>query len=56
MTFTGTLIEGLMAAVERAEQSTQADEPLFAEHLVLEPWLLSVQQNTDYDSEFFGVA
>ncbi len=51
MTFTGTLIENLMATVERAEakaQDIQVTE--------IEPWFASVQENTDYDSKFIGVA
>jgi hypothetical protein len=60
MTFTGNLIESLMATVERAELSSepraQADETLFAEHMVVEPWFASVQDNADYDSNFIGVA
>jgi hypothetical protein len=55
MTFTGTLIEGLMATVERAEQRAQADgaleverslvdsllvEPLLVEPLHVEPLLV----------------
>ncbi|MGD0793829.1 MAG: hypothetical protein ABR920_18850 [Terriglobales bacterium] len=61
MTFTGTLIEDLMATVERAEQRAQSDralavESLAVESLVVEPWFASVQENADYDSNFFGVA
>jgi len=60
MTFTGTLIEGLMATVERAEQRTFSDEPMFAQNFVqnidAQPWLVSIQQNADYDSKFLGVA
>jgi hypothetical protein len=56
MIFTGTLIDDLMATVERAEQRAQADEPIFAEPMVVESWLASVQENTDYDSKFLGVA
>ena len=61
MTFTGTLIRDLMATVERAEQRAYSDEPLFAERTfaepwALEPWLVSVEPNTDYDSKFLGVA
>jgi hypothetical protein len=33
MTFTGTLIESLMATVERAEQRASSDEPMFAHEL-----------------------
>lgn len=56
MTFTGNLIESLMATVERAERRAYSDEPLFAENVPSEPWLVSMQRNTDYDSEFLGVA
>jgi hypothetical protein len=56
MTFTGNLIESLMATVERAEQKAYSDEPLFAESVLSEPWLASMQQNTDYDSKLLGVA
>ena len=60
MKFTGTLIEDLMATVERAERRAQSDEalvvePLLVESLVVEPWFASVQENADYDSAFFGV-
>jgi hypothetical protein len=56
MTFTGTLIDDLMAAVDRAQQRSHPDEPSFAESIVVEPWLASVHENTDYDSKFLGVA
>ena len=60
MTFTGTLIDSLMATVERAEQRTFSDEPMFAQDFVqdidAQPWLVSIQQNADYDSKFLGVA
>ncbi len=61
MTFTGTLIEDLMATVERAERTAQADRALVVEALALEPmlvepWFPSVPENADYDSKFFGVA
>jgi len=60
MTFTGTLIESLMASVERAEQRASSDEPMFArsfaENIDAQPWVVSMQQNTDYDSKFLGVA
>jgi hypothetical protein len=71
MTFTGTLIEDLMATVERAERRAQSDgaylvepylvEPLLVESLLaeasgVESWLPSVQENVDYDSKFVGVA
>ena len=71
MTFTGTLIDDLMAAVERVEQRAQADEalvvesmvvePLLAESLLVEPllvepWFASVPENAEYDSKLLGVA
>ncbi len=68
MTFTGTLIESLMATVERAERGASSDEPMFAQDFVqnfaqdfvqnidAQPWLVSIQQNADYDSKFLGVA
>ena len=66
MKFTGTLIEDLMATVERAEKRAQADralsvealatEPMLAETSLIEPWFASVPKNADYDSKFLGVA
>jgi hypothetical protein len=56
MTFTGKLIESLMATVERAEQRTFSGEPMFAQNMDAQPWLVSIQQNADYDSKFLGVA
>jgi len=66
MTFTGTLIEDLMATVERVELRTQLDEPLFAKRMfaeqtiadyaTVEPWFASAQENTEYDFKAFGVS
>ena len=60
MTFTGSLIESLMATVERAEQRASSDEPMFAqnfaEDMEAQAWLISMQQDADYDSKFLGVA
>jgi hypothetical protein len=56
MTFTGSLIESLMATVERAEQRACSDEPMFAQNTDAQPWFVSIQQNADYDPKFFGVA
>lgn len=68
---TGTMIEDLMATVERAEQRTQSDgnstlesllvAPMHAESSAvesfsLEPWFASAPENADYDSKFIGVA
>ena len=66
MKFTGTLIEDLTAAVERAEQKAQAD-PVFAvesllskafvaEPLLADSWFASVQEDINFDSKFLGVA
>jgi hypothetical protein len=70
MKFSGTLIEDLMATVERAEQRMQTDEAVveglgvgtlrggasFVETLFVETWSVSGQDNTDYESKFIGVA
>jgi hypothetical protein len=61
MKFTGTLIEDLMATVERAERMAQSNramsgESLTAESLVVEPWFASVRETRDYDPSFIGVA
>jgi hypothetical protein len=51
MTFTGTLIEDLIAAVERAEAKAQG-----LETTEIQPWLASVQDNANYDPKLLGVA
>jgi hypothetical protein len=71
MKFTGTLIEDLIATVERAERMAQSNralsgepltaesmfvEPLLVGSLVDEPWFASVQEARDYDSKLIGVA
>jgi hypothetical protein len=61
MTFSGTLIEDLMATVERAERKAQSGgafeaEPLVAEAAEAEAWAVSVQESAEYDSKFLGVA
>jgi hypothetical protein len=70
MTFTGTLIEDLMATVERAEQRAQADaaesQPMLADGVmtdsqmidsqIIEPWMASAQGDTNYEQKFLGVA
>jgi len=70
MKFSGTLIEDLMATVERAEQRMRTDEAVveglgvgalrggasFVETLLVETWSVSVPENADYDSKFIGVA
>jgi hypothetical protein len=71
MKFTGTLIEDLIATVERAERTAQSNrvlpgerltsesllgESLVVEPLFVEPWFASVLETRDYDSKFIGVA
>jgi len=65
MKFTGTLIEDLMATVERAEQRAQSDAdalitPQLVETSAVDPsvaaWFASVQENADYDLKLMGVA
>jgi hypothetical protein len=60
MKFSGSLIEELMATVERAEQRAQSDEALLGEALAIEtmadPWFASAQANADYDTKLLGVA
>ncbi len=61
MTFTGTLIEDLMATVERVEQRTQATESPVAECLLVgapmaEAWFAAAQEHAEYDSKLSGVA
>jgi hypothetical protein len=61
MTFTGTLIEDLMATVERAEQRAQREvaflsEPGPVEKSIVQPWFATIQHNSDHDSKFLGVA
>ncbi|MBZ5653808.1 MAG: hypothetical protein LAO56_00865 [Acidobacteriia bacterium] len=51
MTFTGTLIEDLIATVERAE--AKAPDLDMTE---IEPRFHSVQRNTNHDSRLVGVA
>ena len=52
MTFTGTLIEDLIATVERVEDTLDADEIM----MEIQPWLAINQENTGSDSKFLGVA
>jgi hypothetical protein len=54
--FTGTLIEDLIATVERAEQTVQADENMVAPYLVGESWFASIQESADFESKLFEVA
>jgi hypothetical protein len=68
MTFTGTLIDDLMATVERAEQTREAllveaaalsspfSESALGQSSVEQSWFASVQENAEYDPKFLGVA
>ena len=49
--FTGTLIEDLIATVERAQQSADAEAQQMAE---IEPWFAGAE--TACDSKLLGVA
>lgn len=49
--YTGTLIEDLFAAVERAEASARA-----AESQEVEPWMATIQESADYESKLVEVA
>jgi hypothetical protein len=53
--FTGTLIEDLIATVERAEQAS-SDAIVVADSLVADSWFASVQEGTDFDSKILSVA
>ena len=53
--FTGTLIEDLIAVVERVE-AAQANDTLAVESLVRDAWFASVQENPDYNSILFEAA
>ena len=61
MTYTGTLIEDLMAMVERAEQRARSRQAFPANAMLLPPmlpesWIPSVEPNPNYDSKPIGVA
>jgi hypothetical protein len=49
--FTGTMIEDLIATVERAEAKAQG-----LAMTEIEPWFASVQENANHDSKCYGVA
>jgi hypothetical protein len=59
--FTGTLIEDLIATVERAEVRTQQITPMEIEACSIELWaieaqLASAQENQDSEPKLLGVA
>lgn len=51
--FTGTLIEDLIATVDRVQQRTLAEAEVIAE---MEPWLASGQENAGCETKLLGVA
>jgi hypothetical protein len=50
---TGTLIDDLIATVERVQRKTQAHAEFLAE---MEPWFVSVHESASCDNELRGVA
>jgi hypothetical protein len=56
MMFTGTLIDDLIATVERAEQVVEAREFVIAESLMSDSWFAFVQENAERDSNLIDVA
>jgi len=50
---TGTLIEDLIATVERVERKAHAEAEFVAE---MEPWFLSLHDSASCDNELRGVA
>jgi hypothetical protein len=56
MMFTGTLIDDLIASVERAEQIVEARDFVIAESLMSDSWFASIQENVQSDSKLTEVA
>ncbi len=56
MIFTGTLIDDLIATVERAEQVVDARDFVIAESLMSDSWFASVQETAELDSKLIEVA
>ena len=56
MMFTGTLIDDLIASVERAEQGVEAHDFVIAESLMSDSWFAFVQENGEHDSKLVEVA
>lgn len=53
MMFTGTMIEDLIATVERAQQRTLAETDTIAD---LETWFVSANDGAGCDNKFLGAA
>ncbi len=49
--FTGSTIDELFAAVERAELTIEAQEFVIAESLMADSWFAAVQENAEFDSK-----
>ena len=54
--YSGTLIDDLIASVERAEQDAPSTGDSVAASMIADAWFSSVQENTEYDSKLFEVA
>jgi len=51
--FTGTLIEDLIATVDRVEQSSHANEATAPDYLITDSWMAqAVKETVTYDSKF----
>ena len=55
MMFTGTLINDLMATVERVE-AAQLEDTLVPDSVVHDAWFASIQEHTDYGLKLIAVA
>jgi hypothetical protein len=55
MMFTGTLINDLMATVERVE-AAQLEDTLVPDSVVHDAWFASIQEHADYDLKLIAVA
>ena len=53
MMYAGTLIDDLIATVERAEQTAEPTGDSVAASMIADAWFASVQENTEYDSKLF---
>jgi len=51
--FNGSLIEELIATVERAEQNSKSEDDLVCESLITEGLVVLARQNGEYDPNLF---
>lgn len=56
MTYTGTLIDDLIATVERMEETAESTGDSVAAAMIADAWFASIQENTEYDSKLFEMA